>query len=101
MSPIPHAWLGNNPLCAVPSCVVASLGIKRRVSVRARANMARVSADTLLFTHVTCVTHTRMGIHPSAEQYKVVQVHRVNGSSELIHAGWQAALRVSRTTKTI
>lgn len=36
-----------------------------------------------------------MGI-PSAGQYKVVQVHRVNGSSELIYAGWQAALRVSR-----
>lgn len=40
--------------------------------------------------------HTRTEIHPSVEQYKVVQVHRVNGSSELIHAGWQAALRVSR-----
>lgn len=43
----------------VPSCAVASLlGIKRRVSVRARANLTRVSADTLLHTRNMCDAYT-------------------------------------------
>jgi len=61
-----------------------------------------VSTDALLpplslaHTHTTHNTHTHTthhvqriygwGFHSSAEQYKVAQVHRVNGSSELIHA---------------
>jgi hypothetical protein len=36
------------------------------------------------------------GIPHERRRYKVVQVHRVNGSSELIHAGWRAAFRYAR-----
>jgi hypothetical protein len=82
----------TTPFHNVPFQVVALLGIKCCVGICARANFVCMSAPTLY----TCAMHTRMGINPSVEQYKVVQVHRVNGSSELIHAGWQAALRVSR-----
>lgn len=73
---------------------VASLRIKRcidaahaSISLTHESVCLCVSADILNATHThTCAqgadSHTNVG------DYKVVQVHRVNGSSELIHAGW-------------
>ena len=92
-------WVGNvtTPFHrAVPSCRVARN--KTRCTRTRQSRLCVESADTLSHTHTHTHTHTNTHIRariPSAEQYKVVQVHRVNGSSELIYAGWQAARFVS------
>jgi len=86
--PSPLSRIGNVTTLfhrAIQNCRVA----RNKCIISVHSNLVCVSADILRNVHniYAHVTHTYMRI-PSAE-CKVVQVHRVNGSSELIYTGWQ------------
>jgi len=66
--------------------------MRARMRVRARVDLARIN----VLARVCVRAHREGGIPHERRRYKVVQVHRVNGSSELIHAGWPAAFRYAR-----